>query len=256
MCLIIIKKKGVKVTPELYKGIARSYHLRNKDGMGFSIKKGQSIYISKGYFDLKKFIHAIKSHSPDTKDELLIHLRKVSAGVKSKNNCHPVICSTDSDEVLREEGYTTDPVVAHNGTMYKFRKHNSVFSDTLYFVKDFAGNPDMPKIIAYLYKVSPSIVNYIIGERSKLGIMYPNNTPISMIGQGWIHNKSTGLHFSNTSYKGENCSTHGKNRKKSHSCYSHHYAYSCADDDDVLDSNEEYFVQKQVASSQQVNLWP
>jgi hypothetical protein len=221
MCLIIVKKRGVSVTAELYRSIARSYNLRNRDGLGFAIKKLDKIYISKGYEDLSDFIHALKSHSPKKSDELIIHLRKVSAGQKSIENCHPYVCSQSIDEVTTEEGYVDRPVVAHNGTISLYT-YSKIYSDTVMFILEKLGKLGYPRVLKYLNKEEPQLVSSLIGT-SKLAIMFPMKETIGVIGRGWITEKN-GLIFSNTSYLGDNCPTHGK-RVVIHGFNKHDMAY-------------------------------
>jgi len=218
MCLIIIKKKGIEITNELYKSISRSYSLRNRDGFGFSIKKpNKDIYISKGYMDLKSFINAIKSHKPNKKDEIMIHLRKVSAGARNIENCHPYVCSNIHDEIVTEEGYVKKGVMSHNGTIHKYGT-NKVFSDTYLFVKDNLDDPNMLTILSYLQKKEKMLMINPLITGSRIAIMHPKsktglNTPITMLGD-WVHDKLSGLYFSNTSFLGDNCPKHGTNFPK------------------------------------------
>jgi hypothetical protein len=217
MCLIIVKKRGTKVTSELYKSISRSYALRNKDGFGFSIKKPNSdIYISKGYLNLKSFILAIKSHRPSTGDELMIHLRKVSAGKKNVENCHPYVCSDKHDEIIQEEGYVKKPVMSHNGTFIKY-SYDKDHSDTYLFVKNVLSDINMANILKYLNKKDYTSSISLFIQTSRVAIMYPNinkkfNNPLCMLGK-WEFDELSGLYFSNTSYLGDNCPQHGENFK-------------------------------------------
>lgn len=210
MCLIIVKKSGTPVSPELFKSIARSYYLRNSDGMGFSIKKNGKVYLSKGYFDLKLFIKTIKSFNPKTNDELLIHLRKVSSGIRNKSNCHPYVCSK-GESILQEEGWVDQPVIAHNGTFVKF-KDDSGNSDTYNFIQHYLSDNIFVNILPYLAKKDPFYVNSLLNQ-SRVAIMYPKIENISktilLLGRDWIECKSTGLFYSNESYKGKPYNMYG-----------------------------------------------
>lgn len=219
MCLIIVKKKGTIITNELYKSISRSYSLRNRDGFGFSIKKpNKDIYISKGYMDLKSFINAIKSHKPHKRDEIMIHLRKVSAGARNIENCHPYVCSNIHDEIVTEEGYVKKGVMSHNGTIHKYGR-DKIFSDTYLFVKDNLDDANMLTILSYLNKKDKTSMIAPLISGSRIAIMHPKsntglNIPITMLGD-WIHDDLSGLYFSNTSFLGDNCPKHGDNFPKS-----------------------------------------
>jgi|SRR6056297_573860 len=203
MCLIAVKKKGEKMHPFFYKAIARSYHLRNNDGMGFAIKKGHSnIYLSKGYETLESFINAIKKQNPDENSELLVHLRRVSAGDKNVENCHPYVCSDNVLEATSEEGFFKKPVLAHNGTISSYR-NNEGYSDTLNFILKFVGkaNGGGADVIRFLAKNKEHMCSTLIGT-SRLAIMYSGNRSMELYNKFTkysVNNKST-FYFSNDSY--------------------------------------------------------
>lgn len=217
MCLIAVKKRGVYPSPEFYKGLVKSFNLRNKDGCGFAIKKKNRIYISKGYFSINELIDSIKSHNLKKEDELMVHLRKVSAGGKDIDNCHPFVCSDKTDEILKEEGYVDKPVVAHNGTIAKYIRHGSPFSDTFWYVKEKLSKVGYPRVLAYLSRHEPTVVSNMVSG-SRLAIMFPGNEVISLIGD-WKKDESTGIYYSNTSYRGNRCEIHGDLK------YSRSYGY-------------------------------
>lgn len=202
MCLIIAKKAGVPHTPEIYKSVAASYNLRNQDGFGFALKRGGRIYMSKGYFNLGEFIKKLKFYKPRTEDELMVHLRKVSAGDKNEENCHPYVCSTMDEVINTLEGYVKLPVVSHNGTFQNYIKYNTMSknSDTFNFVKELLGEKDMPEIVHKLVQMKQE--NLIMRHNSsRLCIMHPGKIPMTIIGD-WITEKS-GILYSNDSYKGK-----------------------------------------------------
>jgi len=207
MCLIAVKKKGTTLSPLFFKGIIKSYNLRNKDGAGFAVKKKGSIYISKGYFNISDLIKSIKSHNVQKEDELIVHLRKVSAGDRDIENCHPFVCSSFYEELHKEEGYTKYPVVAHNGTIHRFIEHASNFSDTYYFVDKKLSKAGYPRVLAFLNNHEPAIVNNLVNN-SRLAIMFPGKEVTSLIGE-WKVCKETGIYYSNTSYLGNKCPIHG-----------------------------------------------
>jgi glutamine phosphoribosylpyrophosphate amidotransferase len=212
MCIIAVKKRGVTPTSEFYRSLIRAYNLRNKDGAGFALKKRDGrIYLSKGYFNIKEFFDSLKSHNITKEDELLVHLRVVSAGEKSVENCHPFVCSKQLDELLTEEGWVNKPVMAHNGTIFKYKRHTSAYSDTINFIKEKAHSLPYLNALITLNKLETATVNSII-ENSRIAIMHPGKYSISLLGN-WIHNEKTGIYYSNTNYLGDKCPTHGKDIK-------------------------------------------
>lgn len=220
MCLIAVKKRNVPLSSEFFKSLVRSYQLRNKDGSGFAIKKLDGrIYISKGYFTIRDLINAIKSHNVQKQDELMVHLRKVSAGKKNIDNCHPYVCGKTEEEILTEEGYVNYPVLSHNGTITKYVNHNSYYSDTYNFVKQKVSKVGYARALSYFNRHEPIMVNNLINH-SRLAIMFPGNEVISLIGN-WEYDTKTKIYYSNTSYLGDKCTTHGKFAK------SYNYAYEC-----------------------------
>lgn len=208
MCIIAVKKRGITPSVEFYKSIIRAYNLRNKDGAGYAIKKRDGrIYLSKGYFNIKEFFDSLKSNNVTKEDELLIHLRVVSAGEKSVENCHPYVCDKDLSVIRTEEGWVDKPVLAHNGTMYKYKEYQSNNSDTINFILKKANSIPYLHALITLNKYEPTIINGMI-EQSRIAIMHPGKYSVSLLGN-WIQDKKTGIYYSNTNYLGEKCPTHG-----------------------------------------------
>jgi len=208
MCLIIVKKEGDDVTSFLNKSTIEAFNLRNKDGLGFSIKRDNKIYLSKGYFKISNFLKAIKNFNVQKNDELIVHLRKVSVGDKSVINCHPYVC--DIDNITQEEGYSKYPVIAHNGTFREYSLMNkSNDTDTILKIKNELVKPNLLNLLYECYKIDPVYAERLIKlDTNKLAIMFPEK-PILLLGK-WVYEKEHQLWYSNTNYLGDECPTHGK----------------------------------------------
>lgn len=212
MCLIIYKEEGIPMSSTIYKGIARSYSLRNRDGMGFALKRNNEIYISKGYFDLTTFINSIKALNVKRSDELLIHLRKVSRGSLNIKNCHPIVISEDAKLIDTDEGFVKFPVLAHNGTIHRFpdkewvqSKAKYIYytnSDTYRYVQSIS-DPFIYNNLDKLFSLIPKFGETQIGYSSKIVVLFPDKKGFKF-GDGWIRDQNSKIWYSNLSYKYKN----------------------------------------------------
>lgn len=205
MCLIAIKNKGVPINLEFYKGLARSYHLRNKDGAGFAIKRKNDKYIifEKGFFDLASLINAIKKYNVTTDDILVVHLRKVSAGKISVINCHPFVMDINRSNLNRSFGKTKKGVLFHNGTFHGFSTHYSRTSDTYEYVRNFAGVPAYTTFLKSVLTIKNEVRRREIEKKlfseNKVVVLHPIKSLMIMNKDMFLEDRN-GFIFSNDSY--------------------------------------------------------
>lgn len=200
MCLIIFADKGSDKKDKFLKEAIIKASEFNGDGMGYAIKRADnSIYLSKGFFDVNRFIKDIEKKKVKEEDELLIHLRIGNKGLKKAiNMCHPFVVSEDEEEVLNtNKGSVNKPVVAHNGTMFLHSVYNSDKSDTFYFIKNILSKQPVLNLLRDDIDVSYSVLKPHLGE-SRMCIMYPDDHASQLLGK-WHTIK--GFYFSKDYYK-------------------------------------------------------
>lgn len=195
MCLIIIKPKGVEFTPLIYKSI--QYSIKgNSDGMGFAYRGAgeNKLLIKKGLFELYDAVLAIQKLDIQKEDEFVFHLRMGTSGCVSKANCHPFIISKNNHEKLNDTftgGIIEEPVLFHNGVLWKYVKRKSKFSDTYHFVRKEAS------VLLDIPNKDSIEETEDLSRGSRLVIMYPNKN-MELIGN-FVEDES-GLIFSNSNY--------------------------------------------------------
>lgn len=194
MCVILYLKPGSdKKAPFLEEAITKASEF-NKDGMGYAIKRrDNSIYLSKGFFEVEEFIKSIKDAKVLKNEELLIHLRIGNVGKVNAGMCHPFVVSAVQDEITETiEGYMDKPVMAHNGTMLKHKYLKSALSDTVYFIKDVLSYESVQNFLKEDEAVFEEVMaNHL--NNSRIAIMYPDSSKTNLLGE-W-HEKE-GILFS------------------------------------------------------------
>jgi predicted glutamine amidotransferase len=195
MCIIAIKKSGVKLPPmDVFQNMAEN----NKNGNGFMYTKNGMIYIEKGFMSFDTYWRAIQDVAKEidtTKETMVFHSRITTSGGSRPENTHPFPL-TDSVERLQSLECMTNVAVAHNGTIDV--DHPYDISDTMAYISTE---------LAYIYKrigdkifkdkyILTAIKNRI---SSKLVILNSNGQYI-LIGD-FINDKNTGMIYSNDSYE-------------------------------------------------------
>jgi|694.fasta_scaffold63350_2 predicted glutamine amidotransferase len=209
MCLIIYKDNKTPISGYFYKSIARSYYLRNQDGFGYALKRDKEIQLYKDNTGtIEDFIKRIKSLNVRPSDELMIHLRKRSAGTDNIKNIQPQII-TNEEEILSLKEITNikkQGVFSHNGTMMTYQEHNKVLSDTSFFNVTLLGLTDAYSFLSNLLKLCKTdILKLINYESNRLVFIFPNKPTILL---GYFKkdgpNEKIQYYFSNRSYEFKN----------------------------------------------------
>lgn len=203
MCLISYCPSGTdKESQEVQDFIANGFHSQFH-GSGYMYKKeGEpTVFLSKGYKSVEAMLADIKHAGLNKEDELAIHHRTSTSGLKDEYNTHPFVVSKNHDEVIALEGKFELPVFMHNGifrNIEKFEKLDKNFSDTYAFAKYIMAEPQ----ILALYKENPDMFQFILREfvgGSKTLTFFPDRDPI-MTG---FYFKENGYFHSNECFR--NC---------------------------------------------------
>lgn len=199
MCLISVLPKGTKKYGEEVEAFITSGFKSNRDGSGFMYKRNDDdkICVKKGYFNLDEMLQDILSAKLNDDDELVIHHRIGTSGLKSPENTHPFVISHDPDEISSTDIITTNSVLVHNGIFrgtYEYEKLNGDFSDTYAFVRYYMANG-----IEWFKNDTKSFLRALDGiiGYSKLCVLFPDRDLIMTGG----FTEDNGYYHSNAGYK-------------------------------------------------------
>ena len=195
MCIIVAKKKGVKMPS---KNILETCFNNNSDGAGLMYVQNGQVIIDKGYMDFKSFykrIQKLERRLGDlTNKSIVMHFRIGTQGANDKATTHPFPISKDIGQ-LKATYVKTDVGMVHNGIISRFNYDKSI-SDTQLFIKDFVS---VIKNLKKDFYTDNSVMQLLKGEigSSKLCFLDKNEN-IYYIGEKFVDN---GVVYSNTTYK-------------------------------------------------------
>lgn len=127
MCIIIVKPKD---SPLPEKEIIKNCFENNPDGAGYMYRRGKTIHIVKGFFDvdaLWKSLQAVKDA------DACIHFRWATHGTINRGNCHPFPITSSVKEMTNTRAHCK-VAVAHNGIIHGLAT-SKIISDTMMFIK-------------------------------------------------------------------------------------------------------------------------
>lgn len=128
MCVIVIKKAGIKIPDTL-----KTCWDNNPDGAGFMWADGKKVHIQKGFMKYKHFNKAIKNLKIDTTAvPMVFHFRITTHGGTSQGNTHPFPIS-DNIKDLKKLKNAVDVGVCHNGIISGYGQ--KTISDTMDYIK-------------------------------------------------------------------------------------------------------------------------
>jgi predicted glutamine amidotransferase len=192
MCLIVVKPAGIDLPQDEY---LREGAKRNSDGLGLAyLKNGENIvHIKKDFHLAQDLIDFI--HTNITKDDnLIVHFRQATHGLKDEGNRHPFPICRNKD-LLRKTEVDSKYIMAHNGVLSQYsRLDETELSDSQRFILEILSetavkeNLDKPGIKAL-------ISDFLNGDR--LAIL--NNK-----GRIWMFGtfaEEAGCHYSSSGYK-------------------------------------------------------
>ena len=195
MCIIVAKKKGVKMPS---KNILETCFNNNSDGAGLMYVQNGQVIIDKGYMDFKSFykrLQKLERRLGDlTNKSIVMHFRIGTQGANDKATTHPFPISKDITQ-LKATYVKTDVGMVHNGIISKFN-YDKTISDTQLFIKDFVS---VIKNLKKDFYTDSSVMQLLKGEigSSKLCFLDKNEN-LYYIGEKFVDN---GIVYSNTTYK-------------------------------------------------------
>ena len=200
MCIICVKKKGVKPPSEK---ILRTCFTNNDDGAGFAYyKPGEKVvHIRKGYMTADALIDSVRVSGIGPSHVAMYHFRLATHGLVDGGNCHPFPVS-NSAERLRALALDVPVAVAHNGIFGSMPAHNTL-SDTQKFIAQVLA--DSAIIQNLEHRSIQELIKGYCGTSSKLAFIRVNREVI-IIGK-WEKHK--GLYFSNGAYRVQKFETYG-----------------------------------------------
>lgn len=141
MCIAIVKTRSGTITDDILKNCFKN----NPDGAGVAWSKDNNLYYIKGLFDVNSFIQAVRQAESEADNNILIHCRIGTSGLRDKSNTHPHIVNENT-------------VMIHNGILNIDVPKDSKKSDTVLFIEqylkdlplDFMNNKAILKMIAEL----------------------------------------------------------------------------------------------------------
>lgn len=195
MCIIVAKKKGVKMPS---KNILETCFNKNSDGAGLMYVQNGQVVIDKGYMDFKSFYKRLQKLEKRlgnlTDRAIVMHFRIGTQGKNDKATTHPFPISKNVSD-LKAIYFKTDVGMVHNGIISKFN-YDKTISDTQLFIKDFVS---VIKKLKRDFYTDNSVMNLLKSEigYSKLCFLDKNEN-IYYIGDKIEDN---GIVYSNSSYK-------------------------------------------------------
>lgn len=234
MCLITCAPKGVIKTKAALKSFVESGMRTNTDGSGFAAKKDGLIILKKGFRDSVIILDAIEELELGMDDELIIHHRTGTSGLKNDINMHPFLVTSNSKSLQTIDTNNAKlPAMVHNGVFGEFSDMKSDFSDTYHFVEYFMACKEIMNMMksdkSKFEKIYKDILSW-----NKLAFIFPD---IDMIRTGQFVEDS-GYFHSNSGYKSYvkdygGSSSNKRNRNKYYDGYDYGTAY-----EDYYDSYE------------------
>ncbi len=160
MCLIIAKRKNVKFNRGRITDYVEQAAKYNRDGLGYAIRKGNEnvVEIRRGYSSPTDMFKHIDRDKVKPIDELIIHLRMGTSGLRDITNNHPFALSHDMTKTQKECLLEEQGAFAHNGVLRVF-ENDTDYCDSYNFMKNFlmntAATDDLNKDLCYkiLYKI-------------------------------------------------------------------------------------------------------
>jgi len=188
MCVICIKKKGVRMPTE---SEIKDMWARNPDGAGFMYARDGELHIDKGYMSLPAFMEALEAAEIKESEPLILHFRISTQGGVNPGMCHPFPVSkryADMDELES----SPEIGIAHNGIIQRCCKANCKYSDTALFVTRY---------VSELIRKPSDLNKYALLEA--ISALAPNNRFALMNAKGKIatigaFEQMDGLLYSNT----------------------------------------------------------
>ena len=152
MCLITVAPQGVGKKVSDLESFIRNGMFSNDDGSGiawkqFSQDNTNTIHLKKGFKTATDLLSYIEKIDLKEEDELIIHHRIGTSGLKNEINMHPFIVTSNLDILNSTEGEFNLPAICHNGIFYKYNVGTDIYSDTHNFVRGFISDENILNIL-------------------------------------------------------------------------------------------------------------
>lgn len=180
MCIAILKRKNGNITDEQL----RECFINNPDGAGIAYTKDNQLFIVKGIFDVKTFINEVRTAENICDNNMLIHCRIGTSGVKNAFNTHPFLINEHI-------------ALIHNGILDIKVPKGSLENDTQLFIKRYLA--DIDKYTIMHNKAVHELINKCIGGHNKF-VLLDNTGYYKIINEDAGHWKNN-VWFSNYSYE-------------------------------------------------------
>lgn len=188
MCVICIKKKGVRMPSE---SEIKDMWERNPHGAGFMYARNGQVFIEKGFMSVNAFIEALANAGIKRNESLILHFRISTQGGINREMCHPFPVEGDYKR-LQETSTVSKIGIAHNGIIQRCTIATAKYSDTAIFIHDY---------VTSLIRDGADIKNKAL--LSAIGALAPCNRFALLNGKGEISligqfSNIDGLIYSNT----------------------------------------------------------
>ena len=190
MCIIAVKKKGLKLMDE---ATIRTMFSRNRDGAGVMWAEESKVHIRKGFMNVNDILQFLGKRDW-TDVPMILHFRIGTAGGNTPINCHPYpIRQPNALECDCDLG------MVHNGIMSKYnprQKEDMKLNDTQVFIRDVINQ--LPKNFIN-NKAIMQLIENDIGGGNKLAFLDKTEKITLVNKKAFI--EDDGYYYSNSSYK-------------------------------------------------------
>lgn len=195
MCVIAYKPLGTPL-PKYFDEICWNCYQANPDGAGIAwLPKGQKqVQIFKGFFNFDTFWEKLESLFVYKSDILALHFRIATSGNIDATMCHPFPV-TDKVTLLQASEAKVKRCLLHNGI---FGEGKGALSDTAVFIKEKLV-PALRKTGSLQRAMQETFKPY--ESTNRVLTIDAETLDVQLYGK-WLHDKATGLYFSNSSYQG------------------------------------------------------
>lgn len=189
MCVICVAKPNQALNEQELKNCFS----RNKDGAGYMVATGKTVYAKKGFFKFEDLWKELESL--DDNSTRVIHFRIATSGKISAKTCHPFPICYDV-AALKETEFTSDLGIAHNGVLADFSPTNGMFSevsDTMAFIS--AMNDHLRECF------NNRATRYLIEkatEGNRIALLNKDGEVLTF--GNWVESVESGLLYSNESF--------------------------------------------------------
>ena len=179
MCIAILKRKNGTITDD---ALRESFRY-NADGAGIAYTKDKKLIIIKGIFNAEVFVQKVREIEAICDNNMLIHCRIGTSGLKDASNTHPFVVNEDV-------------ALIHNGILDVKVPKGSPKNDTQLFIENYLNGIDKHTLMHN--KAIHGLIEKCIGHNNKF-VLLDNNGFYKIINEDAGHWKDN-VWYSNYSY--------------------------------------------------------